>query len=340
MYVVALQFVHEMHSKAQKNFDACRDRSLPVFGVGVAFVDESSVTLPPLMKPTKFGDGRERLKKLLDAVDDATGREDLLLHLRMLALQKVASQNGYNRLLLGSCVSRIACHVISATVKGQGYSLPADVQYVDARWEIPVVLPLRDCLAKELTMLCRLDGEQPWRSDFTENNFTSKVKYALEEPLLLCSSTRWEGTQLREENPSRECTIMRTAGKLIPFHFNKIEEIDDSNVLLATRRRQKRYNLKPNESFSSESFCFICNSPLSRSDLLSLKNLENHKTSSVCCSSCQFQILPQDPSSVNELYTLLPEQLFARAKHDNLDHCSAIREQIQDCLLSEGEDET
>lgn len=129
----------------------------------------------------------------------------------------------------------------------------------------------------------------------------------------------------QEENPSRECTIMRTAGKLIPFHFNKIEEIDDSNVLLATRRRQKRYNLKPNESFSSESFCFICNSPLSRSDLLSLKNLESHKTSSVCCSSCQFQILPQDPSSVNELYTLLPEQLFARAKHENLDHYSALR---------------
>ncbi|XP_034223516.1 cytoplasmic tRNA 2-thiolation protein 2 isoform X2 [Prunus dulcis] len=335
-----------------------RDRSLPVFGVGVAFVDESSVYSAPsnetdkvigdvrlivenLAPPSKelyivpiesvyssdSGDERERLKKLLDAVGDATGREDLLLHLRMLALQKVASQNGYNRLLLGSCVSRIACHVISATVKGQGYSLPADVQYVDARWEIPVVLPLRDCLAKELTMLCRLDGLKTVeliRSPCTGING-------------LVSSFV---TLLQEENPSRECTIMRTAGKLIPFHFNKIEEIDDSNVLLATRRRQKRYNLKPNESFSSESFCFICNSPLSRSDLLSLKNLESHKTSSVCCSSCQFQILPQDPSSVNELYTLLPEQLFARAKHDNLDHCSAIREQIQDCLLSEGEDET
>lgn len=115
-----MQFVHEMHSKAQKNFDACRDRSLPVFGVGVAFVDESSVYSVPsnetdkvigdvrlivenLAPPSKelyivpiesvyssdSGDGRERLKKLTDAVGDATGREDLLLHLRMLALQKV-----------------------------------------------------------------------------------------------------------------------------------------------------------------------------------------------------------------------------------------------------------
>ncbi|GMP97462.1 hypothetical protein CsSME_00045706 [Camellia sinensis var. sinensis] len=40
---VALQFVHEMQCKAQKNFDASRDRSLPVFGVGVAVVDESAI---------------------------------------------------------------------------------------------------------------------------------------------------------------------------------------------------------------------------------------------------------------------------------------------------------
>jgi hypothetical protein len=42
-------------------------------------------------------------------------------------------------------------------LQGQGYSLPADVQYVDTRWEVPVVLPLRDCLAQELTLLCELD---------------------------------------------------------------------------------------------------------------------------------------------------------------------------------------
>ncbi|PRQ44725.1 putative cytoplasmic tRNA 2-thiolation protein [Rosa chinensis] len=360
---VALQFVHEMHSKAQKNFDASRDRSLPVFGVGVAFIDETSVYSVPsseqdnaigditsivenLALPTKqlyvvpiesvysedSGDGRERLKKLLDAVPDATGREDLLLHLRMLALQKIASQNGYNRLLLGSCISRIACHVITATVKGQGYSLPADIQYVDSRWEIPVLLPLRDCLAQELNMLCRLDGLKT--VDFIRSP-GSGINGLVSSFVSL----------LQEENPSRECTIVRTAGKLIPFHFNRIQEIDDSNVPLATRRRQKRYNLKPNECFSSESFCFICNGPLSKSDLLSLRNLEQCQTSpdtfvGACCSSCRFQVLPQDPSLLDQFSAVLPRQLVARVKHDNLDNYSVLREQIQDCLLSESDDET
>lgn len=41
--------------------------------------------------------------------------------------------------------------------QGQGYSLAADIQYVDARLEIPVVLPLRDCTSQELNMLCKLD---------------------------------------------------------------------------------------------------------------------------------------------------------------------------------------
>lgn len=117
---VALEFVHEMQYKAQKNFDASRDRSLPVFSVGVAFIDESAVYPIPseefdkavdemrlivsnLTPPRKefhvapieticssdSSDGKNRLKELLNAVSDVTGREDLLLHLRMLSLQKV-----------------------------------------------------------------------------------------------------------------------------------------------------------------------------------------------------------------------------------------------------------
>lgn len=109
-----------MQDKAQKNFEASRDRALPVFGVGVAFVDERSISpvpchefdkaieemklivsnlSPPLKQfhvvPTECvyslepANGREQLKKLINTVSDTTGKEDLLEHLRMLALQKV-----------------------------------------------------------------------------------------------------------------------------------------------------------------------------------------------------------------------------------------------------------
>ncbi|KAI3446481.1 hypothetical protein Pfo_003146 [Paulownia fortunei] len=186
---VALQFVHEMQHKSQKNFDASRDRSLPVFGVGVTYIDESvffpvpsndfdsaidemelivSSLAPPAKQffvvPTESifspdcAAGRDQLTKVVDAVSDVTGKEDFLKHLRMLSLQKIAYENGYTKILLGTCTSWIACHVLEATVKGQGFSLSADIQYVDARWEIPVVLPIRDCLSDELNTLCSLDS--------------------------------------------------------------------------------------------------------------------------------------------------------------------------------------
>ncbi|KAL9409210.1 hypothetical protein AB3S75_047573 [Citrus x aurantiifolia] len=357
---VALQFVHELQQRAQKNFDASKDRSLPVFGVGVVFVDETAYYPVPsseidnaiqeiklivsnLSPPTKElhvipiesifcsnpCDGRERFKKLVDSVSDATGKEDLLLQLRMLSLQKFASENGYNRLLLGLCTSRIACHVITATVKGQGYSLPADIQYADARWEIPVVLPLRDCLAQELNMLCQLDC---LKTVELLNQTHSGINGLVSSFVKI----------LQEENPSRESTIMRTAGKLTPFHFNKIPELNDSSVPLASQRRQKRFNLKPNESISSESFCSLCYSPLNQSDLTSLSSHDNCKNSDIfvaaCCSSCRFQIFPNDPSSMEKFYSLLPEPLIARAKHVRNGYSSLLREQIQDFLLSDSED--
>ncbi|KAL5059320.1 hypothetical protein RYX36_030924 [Vicia faba] len=188
---VALQFVHDMQERAHKNSEASRDRSLPVFGVGVVFIDESVVfpfpshemeeaveaislnvsSLAPPRKEFHFvpietvyssdsSDGKKRLIELMNVVSDPTGREDVLLSLRMLALQKVASEFGYNRIVLGTCISRIAAHVVSATVKGQGYPLLADIQYVDARWEIPVVLPLRDCFVQEINMFCCLDRKR------------------------------------------------------------------------------------------------------------------------------------------------------------------------------------
>ncbi|KAM7505458.1 hypothetical protein LguiB_004362 [Lonicera macranthoides] len=353
---VALEFVHEMQHKAQKNFDASRDRSLPVFGVGVAFIDESAVYPVPfeefdkavdemrlivsnLTPPRKefhvapieticssdSSDGKNRLKELLNAVSDVTGREDLLLHLRMLSLQKVALDNGYTKILLGSCTSKIACHVITATIKGQGFSLAADIQYVDARCEIPVVLPLRDCLAQELNLLCSLDSLK-----------TIEVFNVPHAGIngLVSSFVKL----LQEENPSRECTIVRTAGKLTPFQFNRMPESDDSNVRLASQRHQKKFNLKPsNESLPPESFCAICSSPLNKSDFPSLPSFKNSQTSTenfaaVCCASCRFQILPNEPLSLEHFHSLLPQPIIDRAKNGSW--CNQLRDSICSLVLS------
>lgn len=119
---VALQFTHEMQLKSQKNWDASKDQQqpLPVFGVGVAFIDERAfysannseideaieeirLTVSTLFPPAKqlyvepieklfsldLIEGRARLRKLLDTIDDPTGKDDFLHYLRDISLQKV-----------------------------------------------------------------------------------------------------------------------------------------------------------------------------------------------------------------------------------------------------------
>ncbi|XP_043690321.1 cytoplasmic tRNA 2-thiolation protein 2 [Telopea speciosissima] len=359
---VALQFVHELQQKAQRNLDASRDKSLPVFGVGIAFIDESAISSIPshefgqaiqdirsivssLAPPAKelfiapignifsldSNDGIERLNELLCAINDVTGKEDLLRYLRMISLQKIASEHGYNKLVLGSCASRIACHVISATVKGQGYSLPADIQYVDARWEVPVVLPLRDCLIQELKVLCHRESLKTLELlDGPHSGINGLVSSFV--------------TLLQEENPSREPTIVRTAEKLTPFNFNRLPETNDSSNHLSFRRRHKKLNFIPNESNPSEFFCPICNSPIKNSDLESLRSNLGHSETNAdifwasCCSSCQFQILPKEPSPMEHFYSLLPKPVVARVRDGICSNQDWLREQIKDCLLSDDEE--
>ncbi|KAL8166445.1 hypothetical protein V2J09_007944 [Rumex salicifolius] len=361
---VVLQFVHEMQLKAQKNFDASRDKSVPVFGVGVAFIDESSAygfardemdraieqmssVISELFPPEKelyvapiediyfsnLTDGRDRLKGLLTATKDTTGREDLILYLRMLSLEKIAVENGYTKLVLGTCTSRIARQVITATVKGQGYSLPADIQCVDARWEIPVLLPLRDCMLQELNTLCQLDGFDRLKTVNTIVSPCSGINALVSSFISL----------LQEENPSRECTIVRTAGKLTPFGFNKIPDVDSPQALLATQKRQKKYNLNYSESTLSESFCSLCNSPLSKShssifDKPTNSQLSSNSFVSTCCQSCRLQILPNDPSTAESYYSLLPRPITSRSEVASSSNSKWVMEKIQEFLLSDNED--
>lgn len=133
---------------------------------------------------------------------------------------------------------------------------------------------------------------------------------------------------LQEENPSRESTIVRTAGKLTPFHFNRIPEDNEYNGHAASRRRQKKYNLRT-DNLIQESFCPICNSPVKISDLTNLTGSEDVQTSmdltGSCCSSCRFQILPGELSSMDYFHSLLPDPIIARAKDASSIHQSWLR---------------
>lgn len=135
----------------------------------------------------------------------------------------------------------------------------------------------------------------------------------------------------QDENPSRECTIVRTAGKLTPFSFNKLPDIDDPKELLASQRRQKKFNIKSDESTPPESFCSLCNSPLHDLDSsfgsFAIEHLSTESFGTTCCSSCRFQILSDNQLSMDQFYSLLPQSITARAAvSDSSDNHRMLRQ--------------
>jgi len=380
---VALEFVKEIQSKAQRDSDASRDSILHVFHVGVAFVDESTALLVDsheacqLIEEIKFivsgkenlgeqthivpiesiwsdaADCKEKLLDLLGSVHDTTGKEDLLGYLRMQVLQKVAVEHGYSKLVLGLCTSRIATHVVASTVKGQGYSLPADVQYVDARWKVPVVLPLRDCVAKELAMLCHLNS---WKTVFTKALSTLAGSHFSVNSLIASFVAL-----LQEDNPSRERTIVRTAEKLNTFSFNQLPE-SEAIYQLPRRRREALRNCMTNNRSSLELLCPICSGPLNDKDFMEIINslgtdsglraslvaIKNGATTCdlpssifqrLCCPSCQFQILHDQKPSSQHIHSLLPDVMKKRAVDNLITNESWMRRRIEDCLLSQDDED-
>ncbi|KAJ3685526.1 hypothetical protein LUZ61_014690 [Rhynchospora tenuis] len=343
---VALEFIHEMQSKALACWDASNSQALPVFTVGVVFMEESNISdelsdqadvaidqirsiVSRLSPPSKdlhivpieslFSSD---LTKLVGSISDATGREDFVRHLRMLSLQRVAFEFGYNKLVLGLSASAIARHVLCATVKGQGYSLPADVQYVDTRWKAPVVLPIRDCLEQELVTLCNIES--------------LKHVQVLDRP---CASINGLVSsfivRLREDNPSREHTILRTAGKLKPFNFNKFSS--NQYEYVPSRLRPKFQFVQNGEPNSPEVLCPICASPLTATELASTRCAQQMKGLDIkemeaffwsCCQSCHFQILPKEETymSGEGFFDLLPKPMVKR---------SLLRDEIKDYLLDD-----
>ncbi|KAG8049116.1 hypothetical protein GUJ93_ZPchr0009g1982 [Zizania palustris] len=148
--------------------------------------------------------------------------------------------------------------------------------------------------------------------------------------------------RLREENPSREHTIVRTAQKLKPFSFNKFSA-DGYHDFLPSRLRPKFQNVDNDESTFSEILCLICGSPFSESELPILESTK-HKApkktdlyTAHCCQSCHFQILPNGGNLHEHFFSLLPKFWTGKVDTVSASH-SLLRDQIEEYLLEDNDD--
>jgi len=106
---------------------------------------------------------RDRLARVLGAVQDPSQREDVAAHLRHALLLAVAGAWRCNKLAVGDSATRMAVRTVERSSKGRGEGLPGELQAVDARasraWGgATVVRPCREVLARDLAAYAHLMG--------------------------------------------------------------------------------------------------------------------------------------------------------------------------------------
>ena len=70
----------------------------------------------------------------MQAIEDSTGREDLVKMLREAVLLSYGKSRGVTRLAKGDSSDRLAARVIALAAKGDGYSLPSTLHFIDSRY--------------------------------------------------------------------------------------------------------------------------------------------------------------------------------------------------------------
>ncbi|KAG1681371.1 hypothetical protein FOA52_007419 [Chlamydomonas sp. UWO 241] len=171
--------------------------------------------------PQQGATGRaDRLRSLLQAATDPTGREDLEAHLLNMMLQSVAATHACNKIVLGDTATSLAARVVAEAAKGRGYALPGNLQLLDARHATDggasLLRPLRDVSTKEVALLCRARGvvcapplSLPQKAGAGGQASVNQLAVAFM-------------AGLQAHLASTSSTVLRTAQTLRPFVWNEL----------------------------------------------------------------------------------------------------------------------
>ncbi|KAL4435854.1 hypothetical protein ABPG77_000616 [Micractinium sp. CCAP 211/92] len=189
---------------------------------------KSADPLAALAACTSSEQQRQRLQSLLGAVRDRTGGSDLARHLRTHLLLRCAATLGCSRVARGDCATTLATHIVAAASKGCGYSLPGDVQLLDARHGAALpsfFLPLREVSARELRTL-----SSHWRLPLAEADARALAAPAGAGHNLAAPVDKKDINALaaafiagmEAHNPGSVPNILNTISKLRAFPWNEL----------------------------------------------------------------------------------------------------------------------
>ncbi|KAL0031156.1 hypothetical protein WJX77_006664 [Trebouxia sp. C0004] len=226
------------------------------------------------------------LHRLLQAVSDVTGKEDLIAALRKALLLRAAAQLSCNKVAIGTSATRMAVRAVAMSAKGSGYALPGAIHFTDSRHgsKSPTVIqPVREVGMRELAMLCHFQGLHVAAPLYSPASGKTSINTLSEQFV----------ARLQANVPSSVSTILRTACKLKAFPWNECTPGSTAHPA--------------GQPAALDVLCPICSSPLTNAEIKeacqsaahkdSKERLEQARLSSSCCYSCRFQIVATNAAS-------------------------------------------
>eukprot|EP00126_Sphaerothecum_destruens_P015394 Sdes_comp9390_c0_seq1m851 len=183
--------------------------------------------------PDAENDIKATFLNFLHGVKSSTAKEDILRHIRQKLIHLIAKKHGYNRILFGHSMTRLATLVLSNIAQGRGFTLGLDIGFSDPRHgDILQLRPLRDCSTKEVAFFLNMRGLDSLSIPSISTGQSNLRLFSIEQ------LTERFLTGLQSEYPFTVSTVYRTADKIyFPGHY------------LADPRR-----------------CVLCDSPYSHSE--------------------------------------------------------------------------
>lgn len=170
--------------------------------------DSASVTSGEnLTKLHRYDKAEEELKALLDLLKSVSAKEDLIKSLRQKILIDLARKEGYSKVMLGDCSTRLAVRLLTDIAQGRGAHVAMDTAFADNRCnDITIVRPIRDFSSKEVAMFNILNN--------VPSVFIPRITTKAADSVSIEHLTEKFVTGLQAEYPSTTSNIMRTGEKL------------------------------------------------------------------------------------------------------------------------------
>ncbi|XP_048755383.2 cytoplasmic tRNA 2-thiolation protein 2-like isoform X1 [Ostrea edulis] len=200
-YVRALEQAMELDKESIQNSS---QHSVPVSTEPDSVSEVSSNSSGNL---TKYDEAEEKLKVLLNSLKSVSAKEDLIKSLRQNILIDLARKEGYTKVMLGDCSTRLAVRLLTDIAQGRGAHVAMDTAFADTRChEITLVRPIRDFSSKEVTLYNILNN--------VPSVFIPTITTKAPDSVSIEHLTEKFVTGLQAEYPSTTSNIMRTGEKL------------------------------------------------------------------------------------------------------------------------------